>query len=544
MKNSIPRPWLVFTALCASMLAVLAVDAAGVSDKGVRVQFTATPLAMPYLGLSGHAVVGAKQTSTSTLGSAFSSAFRGDVYADKGGAYGAAQTAFAPFNAEGSMGAQGQLVGLWTYGLGRGKGNVLSVNGVVDCYGGGEIYDGSGASTPECAALGEFEADQGQKIFGGTISSAGSGATTITYSSPTNEDVAGSRLILSLNHVYATGTISSATGTAIVGSGTSWVSAPLTTGTWYLKIGTNNDNYSPACGSGDVQLSNGGTPKCVGHWYRVCSFTDATHLTLCYPYDATNLPSSGTYLMLQGEEATAVDMVANTFTFPANTLNWAASETFYSPPNHVQSVLGLNIILNKVYKTGESTAPSEGIRIVNDGAQYVDFGLRILGDTAGFKSGITMTDLGAASRALDIRTDVAYGMVIRSGDNTCSKNAIAMGNSGQDLQCFDGTNHSFYGVPTELATGVAADGGGLKHKRASTGSISASTTSTVTVSWATSFTNANYTVTCVVDDSSDTLRVLNFKNRVAASVDVRVQNTDGGGAHTGTLHCMAMHDGS
>lgn len=104
-------------------------------------------------------------------------------------------------------------------------------------------------------------------------------------------------------------------------------------------------------------------------------------------------------------------------------------------------------------------------------------------------------------------------------------------------------------TPTETSptinTGVSA-GTGLKHGRVTTGSINASTSAAVTLTWGGSaFANTSYTVTCDVLEATtslNTLHVHHIESQTTTTVVVRVNNDDAGGAHTGTLHCIAMHD--
>jgi hypothetical protein len=97
----------------------------------------------------------------------------------------------------------------------------------------------------------------------------------------------------------------------------------------------------------------------------------------------------------------------------------------------------------------------------------------------------------------------------------------------------------------KVNTGVDSTGTGLSHKRVSTGSIAASSSAAVTVTWGAAFANTNYTVNCSVQEataSASTLRVHHIESLTTTTAVVRVVNDDTGAAHTGTLHCMAMHD--
>lgn len=96
-----------------------------------------------------------------------------------------------------------------------------------------------------------------------------------------------------------------------------------------------------------------------------------------------------------------------------------------------------------------------------------------------------------------------------------------------------------------VATGMAQDGSGLKHGTVTTGSIAASTYASVTLTWATAFADANYDVAVSVIQavaSQNTLRVHHIESIAAASIVVGVYNDDAGGAHTGTLTAIAIHN--
>jgi len=95
-----------------------------------------------------------------------------------------------------------------------------------------------------------------------------------------------------------------------------------------------------------------------------------------------------------------------------------------------------------------------------------------------------------------------------------------------------------------VAKGVTADGGGIKHSRVTTGSVSAGSTALVTVTWSTAFADANYTASASVVDSTTSslsLSVVHIESVAAGSMTVRVLN-NAVGSLTGTLHVIAMHD--
>ena len=91
----------------------------------------------------------------------------------------------------------------------------------------------------------------------------------------------------------------------------------------------------------------------------------------------------------------------------------------------------------------------------------------------------------------------------------------------------------------------AANGAVVKHGRITTGSIPASSSAAVTVSWPTAFGGTNYSVSAdVVDSATDlnALRVHHVESIAVGSVTVRVANDDGANPRTGILHVKATHD--
>jgi hypothetical protein len=118
-----------------------------------------------------------------------------------------------------------------------------------------------------------------------------------------------------------------------------------------------------------------------------------------------------------------------------------------------------------------------------------------------------------------------------------------------------GGTPTFYGGPYKWGStsnpvrvafnGSLADGSALKHGRVSTGSCAA-TGCSVTLTWATAFADANYTVSCGLEDAtaqSETagLRLGHITSKKAASVTMTLDNLSGAGV-TGTLECIATHD--
>lgn len=96
-----------------------------------------------------------------------------------------------------------------------------------------------------------------------------------------------------------------------------------------------------------------------------------------------------------------------------------------------------------------------------------------------------------------------------------------------------------------VSTGVS-DGGGLKHKRVTTGSVAAGNTAEITVTWDTPFADTNYTVTASVvvanpGNAVPFLEIVHIDDIAAGSLNVRVVNGSAG-ALTGTVQVIAIHD--
>jgi hypothetical protein len=581
----------VLWVLSIALVALAAVP----SETGVKNQLTPVPATLRGYGNStipNNAAVGARFDPSNVPSLSFNHAFLGTTHAT-GGTYGhgSSQTAYGPYMADHIQRGRGQGVGYLGAVLGLGKGNALWANGIVDCYQGGEqpIPD----STSECAGLGEFEADAGDKIFSGVLASYTGGSTTITYATPVNERYAGARLLLNGSRTYSTGSPSVFTTCAAgvditlggTGAGNSVCPAQCPNGTgtpctvvdftgstiptanpsnrWYFKTGHTADNYTGACQGQDVSFANNGTQKCIGHWYKVDNVQSATRITLSGNFDTINLGKyvGGAYMLTEGTEALDVNnttvvspngLAARSFRFPANSFAWANGDALYSPPSHYQGVLGLNLIFRKSYLTGASSAQSYGARIVNYGPAKMDDGIFISGQTGGgfssggFRNGVTVNDLGRDldavagttfnnTRAFNVIGDV--DMLIaqnKDGDPATGKNCMHLGLNGDNLVCGTTSALVITGNDFKVDRGVHRDGGGWKHAIVEdTASLAASTRRDETVTWTTAFIGTGYTPVCTVTELSGYITVVGIKSKAVGSMTVTVQNTDSGGAHGG-----------
>lgn len=94
-----------------------------------------------------------------------------------------------------------------------------------------------------------------------------------------------------------------------------------------------------------------------------------------------------------------------------------------------------------------------------------------------------------------------------------------------------------------IATGIP-NSAGFNTKRLTTGSVGASSSAAVALTWATAFADTNYTVNCSVVDDTNNLSVQSLSSKATTGVTVNVSNADSGSAHTGQVECIAVHDGA
>lgn len=102
----------------------------------------------------------------------------------------------------------------------------------------------------------------------------------------------------------------------------------------------------------------------------------------------------------------------------------------------------------------------------------------------------------------------------------------------------NGSGNLVLGLTT---TGVKPDNYGVKHARASTGSIAASSSSNVNVAWSTAFPDTNYTVVASVFCSTTNALVVFPTTKSTGSVDILVANQSLGSV-SGEVNVIAFHD--
>lgn len=148
------------------------------------------------------------------------------------------------------------------------------------------------------------------------------------------------------------------------------------------------------------------------------------------------------------------------------------------------------------------------------------------------------------SYAIDFISGTYTGGQIRLKNNSAIFSRNAANSADLDLIKADTSDRLAFDVRAIFAVGVAPDGGGFKHARVTTGSVSAGSTALVTVTWTTAFADANYTCNASVLDSTTSslsLSVVHLETISASAVTVRVLN-NAVGSLTGTLHLSCIHD--
>lgn len=268
---------------------------------------------------------------------------------------------------------------------------------------------------------------------------------------------------------------------------------------------------------------------------------------------------------------------ARTYTFPDSTgsvpllnlaQNWAAAQTFLSGA----------VLSGSTFDTLTSTtalpATAGDIRLAaSDSIQFrnaantnnisalsVDLstGNLAVGNPTGAvvefggASGITVsgsTLLGGVDQVFSISARSTVGPAGKDVQISAS-NAVSGNSNGGIIYLVPGSKTGS-GLPGSviIQNGISnSNGTGFKHLRQTTGSIAGGTRVEVTVSWPGSFGDTNYTVICSVNDSVSGATaqglILERTRQITASLTSVVVSNPTGGALTGTVSCIAVHDGA
>jgi len=430
-------------------------------------------LNMPWLGLPGLSPLVSTYVPAALGTQNVYIAGRFDLMANIGGVYGnppGTQTVYSAIFTNTVLATAGQGLGLVSYVKGLGKGNALGMDGIVDFYGGGEINPDANGTTvdslPEASPLGEFEADQGNRIFRATINgNPKPNATVISYQGEVNEDILGARYLLNLDQACATGvntpnpTCSSAWVTKVEGSivtfaGIDWTKVKPSPEGQYIKIGSTTDTYNPKsqgghCLGDDVTIDG----FCTGHFYRIAKVVCPTilqlggrvdnfdgppgvPLSMCPQtppggtiyYDYVGLaattptpanPALRPFMMVQGAEVVSFEKAKKQFTIQPNGYTWKDKDRLVSPPNPIIGINGLNLIVRKSYKIQRGTVPSSMLKLVSLGPYRMDYGAYFLGGATGGYDTLIFADYQPfLNRGLDLSSVSAAESAIAIGSST------------------------------------------------------------------------------------------------------------------------------
>lgn len=138
--------------------------------------------------------------------------------------------------------------------------------------------------------------------------------------------------------------------------------------------------------------------------------------------------------------------------------------------------------------------------------------------------------------------------VIQAAGQEISAHAFPGNDSGAKIQAVIGRicDQGGWSAPSlSVSSGVNANAGGIKHGRTAINNCPASGCE-ATVTWGTAFANAEYTVSCTLEEpvaQSKTagLRLAHIRTKTASAITVDFDNLSAGPA-SGTCHCIAMHD--
>jgi hypothetical protein len=139
----------------------------------------------------------------------------------------------------------------------------------------------------------------------------------------------------------------------------------------------------------------------------------------------------------------------------------------------------------------------------------------------------------------------ASGGIYFKPNATAANSTNCMAVTGQvDTLCVDGNGTTAVTKPT-IATGVGADGSGFKHSRSTTGcttgaAIGANCSSSVT--WTTTFADANYTAVCSCSGVTSGVPVLGSVSTAASQLTVLTVATTASAAKCTNIMCIAAHD--
>jgi hypothetical protein len=175
----------------------------------------------------------------------------------------------------------------------------------------------------------------------------------------------------------------------------------------------------------------------------------------------------------------------------------------------------------------------------------------------------TVSNNAAAFEGTKVNDQFLPGLVWYTSDDNATKPKASInvktGTAGSSIS-FGTTNNYATGVTANttidqtgmitapggvtIGTSVAADGSGFKHKRVSgcTTAAAAGATCNVTLTWGTTFADANYTAVCNIDGSSGPAAMVGISGKIAASMLVVITAVTAVAATATNFDCIAVHD--
>lgn len=198
---------------------------------------------------------------------------------------------------------------------------------------------------------------------------------------------------------------------------------------------------------------------------------------------------------------------------------------------------GFDALVNNSSGDDNTGAGYEALRSNTTGLRCVAIGYR-----SGYASSANANTTGndnvyVGANTVGNGTGRTHELVVGANAVGLGSNTTAIGTNGTTTAC------TIYGTQT-IPSGIAADGGGHKHSRVTTGSVAGLGSALVTVTWTTAFADTSYTVVASVLNSTAAtaaLKVTHVESITASAITVRVENTSVV-ALTGTLHVIAIHD--
>lgn len=199
--------------------------------------------------------------------------------------------------------------------------------------------------------------------------------------------------------------------------------------------------------------------------------------------------------------------------------------------NHITRCAG-----HGVYLSGSATT---GLTIV--GNTLFNNGTAGAGDGINLTTNMALGVIAANTIGNQTTQDQRYGIRMESGVTAASGIAILGNIVNNSLSA----NYSNDGTATPQIlgnSGSASMPGYTQRISISTGTVTASGTSDVTVTWPRSFTDTSYIATAVCVESTGALEVRAIKSIANGTITVTVKNNDAGASRSGTIHAIAIHD--